>query len=52
MDDKVADWSGWVDTDYDPMREIPLWELWLEMDNDYGMLPSNWLYIGFGDDEN
>ena len=48
---KVADWSGWVDTSYIPPREIPLWELWQEEDKGYGMLPSTWEFVGFGDDD-
>lgn len=44
---KVADWSGWVDNDYQPPREIPLWELWDEEGRGFSMYPSNWQYIGF-----
>lgn len=52
METKVADWSGWVDNDYQPPREIPLWELWQEQDKGFGMYPANWEYIGFENDEN
>lgn len=46
MNVKGADWSGWVDNDYDPPREIPLWELQEEIDKGYSMFPSNWEFIG------